>query len=174
MASIEIRPLAELEIELLEHHLGYGTPGKHRDRFAAQQRGEGMYLIAREKALPLGHLMLWWRAPASDPIASKLRDCPHVEDVLVDPERRSQGTGTLLLDRAEALAVERGCARIGLAVGIDNPRAHALYLRRGYAGAGFGEFRIGGSFTDRDGQGHSWHEDCVYLIKRLREQTAQI
>ena len=46
------------------------------------------------------------------------------------------GTGSALLTALLAAARERGCAEVFLEVRADNPRAHGLYLRRGFAEIG--------------------------------------
>ena len=56
-------------------------------------------------------------------------------DVLTIAVRAScwgQGIGSALLGALLAAARERGCAEVFLEVRADNPRAHGLYLRRGF------------------------------------------
>jgi ribosomal-protein-alanine N-acetyltransferase len=56
-------------------------------------------------------------------------------DVLTIAVREShwgQGTGSALLDALIQAARARGCAEVFLEVRADNPRAHGLYLRRGF------------------------------------------
>ena len=67
----------------------------------------------------------------------------------------------------KSLAKQNGYLRIGLGVGIDNARARSLYVRRGYEDAGFGGYRTGGCYIDRNGREQSWEEMCNYLIKEL-------
>ena len=55
----------------------------------------------------------------------------HVVELQVAPESRGAGIGAQLLRRAEALARERGCARINLTTSLTNP-ALRLYAREGY------------------------------------------
>lgn len=60
-------------------------------------------------------------------------------DVLTIAVRQSywgQGIGSALLDALLRAARERGCAEVFLEVRADNPRAHGLYLRRGFAELG--------------------------------------
>lgn len=54
----------------------------------------------------------------------------------VDPEFRSQGIGTRMLEFAEARARDRGQTAIEMCVDDDNPRARDFYLRNGYAAVG--------------------------------------
>ncbi|CAM5454715.1 molybdopterin-guanine dinucleotide biosynthesis protein MobC [Streptomyces spiroverticillatus] len=55
-----------------------------------------------------------------------------MDGIAVDPEARGKGIGTLLLDEVAAVAAEHGCRRIRLDVIDVNPRARALYERRGF------------------------------------------
>ena len=52
-----------------------------------------------------------------------------VEDLAVDPERRSQGIGTALLEAARAWARERGATHLELDSGIARGDAHRFYER---------------------------------------------
>lgn len=167
--DVEVRPLAEAEVALVERHLGldWGYPDKHRQRLALQRRGELVYLIAWHQGAPVGHVMLRWSGAPDPPVASRLRDCPDIEDLFVLPQHRSRGIGSRLLDHAEGLARAQGYAQVGLGVGVDNPRARALYERRGYRDAGFGQYTVAGWYLDRDGVEKRWQETCNYLVKAL-------
>jgi ribosomal-protein-alanine N-acetyltransferase len=60
-------------------------------------------------------------------------------DVLTIAVRESHwglGAGSALLGALIAAARERDCAEVFLEVRADNPRAHGLYLRRGFAEIG--------------------------------------
>ena len=60
-------------------------------------------------------------------------------DVLTIAVRESRwglGIGSALLDALIQAARERDCAEVFLEVRADNPRAHGLYLRRGFAEIG--------------------------------------
>ena len=65
------------------------------------------------------------------------------------------------------LAKEDGRSRIGLGVGIENPRARSLYELVGFQDAGFGEYQSRWPWIDRDGQQRWAEENCHYLIKQL-------
>ena len=52
-----------------------------------------------------------------------------VEDLAVDPERRSQGVGKALLDAAKAWAKERGATHLELDSGDARLDAHRFYER---------------------------------------------
>ena len=60
-------------------------------------------------------------------------------DVLTIAVRRShwgRGIGSALLDALLTAARDRGCTEVFLEVRADNPRAHGLYQRRGFAELG--------------------------------------
>ena len=163
-----IKPLVEGEIPLLDGHLDpERLAGRHTDRLAQQRDGRLTYLIAWLEGIPIGHTMARWEGTTDVFVAERISGCAHIEDLFVMPELRSRGIGTRILAHAEGLAVERGFRRIGLAVGVDNPRARALYERLGYVDAGLGAFEIGGSYTDRHGRQREWREVCEYLVKGL-------
>jgi GNAT superfamily N-acetyltransferase len=54
-----------------------------------------------------------------------------VEDLAVDPARRSEGIGKALLDAAKAWAKERGATHLELDSGDARPDAHRFYEREG-------------------------------------------
>ena len=168
--TVEVKPLTEDGINRVEWHINFdwAALGKHRDRFHRQQEGEVVYLVAWYENLPVGHALLKWYGTTDDPRASKMDGCPDIEDLFVSPDYRSRGTGSCLLEQAESLVTQRGYCRIGLGVAIDNPRARSLYERSGYVDTGSGEYRTGGSYTDKDGQEKFWEEICRYLIKLLK------
>ena len=166
---VEIKPVAEEELDLLERHIRFdwAAIGKHRERFARQQEGKVVYLVAWRGNLPVGHVLVQWEGTTDDPTLSQLSDCPNLEDLFVAPDYRSQGVGAQLLEASEALATRKGYSRIGLGVAVDNPRARSLYELRRYEDAGLGEYTTGGIYVDRDGQEKTWGEVCNYLTKQL-------
>lgn len=64
------------------------------------------------------------------------RDCEAgtllMDGIFVQPEARCLGVGSALLDAVEGVATARGLKRIRLDVIDQNPRARALYARRGF------------------------------------------
>ena len=55
-----------------------------------------------------------------------------MDGIFVRPEARSLGVGSALLDALEHRAAEAGLKRVRLDVIDENPRARALYARRGF------------------------------------------
>ena len=55
-----------------------------------------------------------------------------LDEINVSQDLRGQGLGTLLLEAAEAHCRTEGVAALHLEVGLSNPRAQALYQRKGF------------------------------------------
>jgi GNAT superfamily N-acetyltransferase len=139
---MEIRPVAETEIALLEKRFPQGGVAQHAERFGRRLRGEAAYLAAWPQELPVGHTLIHWGSSRDGPVADRLRfPCPDLEDLFVLSGRRSQGIGGQLPDFAERLASEHGCGHLGLSVAAEtNASARRLYGRLGCHDARFGEY----------------------------------
>ena len=55
-----------------------------------------------------------------------------MDGIAVDPHIRGHGVGSLLIEEVAAVAAEQDCREIRLDVIDTNPRARALYARRGF------------------------------------------
>ncbi|MDR2254951.1 MAG: GNAT family N-acetyltransferase [Arthrobacter sp.] len=97
---------------------GSGLSARRLERQAA---GEIDFLVAWIDAAPVGACELLLGAD------------PELRSLHVTPSSRGRGAGSALVQAAER-AVAPG--RLRLAVGLDNPRARALYLRLGYEPTG--------------------------------------
>lgn len=168
--ELHIRPLAEEEAALVEQHINFdwAASGKHADRVSRQQAGNAVYLVAWLGSLPVGHALIEWGGSDVENVLSQLHNCPDIEDLFVVPSCRSQGIGPLILDHAEGLSIQHGYNQIGLGVDVNNRRARRLYQRLGYIDAGFGEYRTGWYYLDREGRKQLATEVCNYLVKPLR------
>jgi putative hydrolase of the HAD superfamily len=89
------------------------------------ETGEVDFLVAELGGRVLGKAVLDW--------ARRADGTPWLWMVSVDPGFRSRGIGSGLLAEAEGRAQRRGHTAIELAVDDGNPRARALYVRKGYA-----------------------------------------
>ncbi len=74
-----------------------------------------------------------------------------LDGICVHHDQRGTGIGTTLLDAAEAHARERGMASVGLSVVDGNPRAKALYTRRGFVPVSTGALGVLGLVYGFDG-----------------------
>src|SRR5689334_8832483 len=90
--AIRLSPLRRADVARLVMP-GGRAPEVHRERFAQQQAGAALYLVAWRGARPVGHVLLKWRGVAREPMASALVRCPHICDLYVIPEYQSRGIG---------------------------------------------------------------------------------
>ena len=165
-----VRSLAEAEVPLIEDHinLDWAASGKHAERFRRQASGDAVYLVAWLENLPVGHAFIKWSGANTEPMLSRLHECPVIEDLFVVPDQRSKGIGTSILGHAEALASQDAYKHIGLGVEVRNTRARRLYERIGYRDAGLGKYRTTWYYRDREGRKWRATEICNFFLKALR------
>lgn len=165
--ALVIHSITASELEIIEAAFPSGDATKHQSRFDMQMQDGANYLFAWFQGVPIGHVLLRWHGTLDEPIASSLRDCPHVEDLFVQKEYRSEGIGTTLLNAVESSVKERGFNRMGLAVGTENSNAKRLYERLGYVETSFGAFDSCWVEVDKHGESKEYRESVVYLVKRF-------
>ena len=129
MAGWEIRRLAPNEIDRVGAVLGLARLGG----------GAGVYLVAWEGDVPLGHAHL------------ALTDPPELQDVEVRPEHRRRGVASALTAAAEREAADRGSDRLRLEVSATSEPAQRLYRGLGYVDAGLPPRRVRGTIQIRTG-----------------------
>jgi GNAT superfamily N-acetyltransferase len=137
----------------------------HRGRAAAHRSGEATFLVAWHERRPVGHLLLKWDGSDAESVRRRLGRMPELNAIIVIPPLRSRGIGSRLIAAAERLVAARGIGCAGLAVGVENRRARALYERLGYRDWAEGTFEL--SWEAPDAPGGREHETCVYLLKRI-------
>jgi ribosomal protein S18 acetylase RimI-like enzyme len=171
--SIVIRAATGSDIETLE--ATYPEPGRpesrHSARIALQDRGEGVYLIAWMGRHPVGWVFVHPSGSAEASERASRSDAAEIVDLWVAEELRGQGHGSALLQSAEEVARDAGWATLGLAVTVSNPYndvARAMYERRGYRDAGFGEFEDGYFYWTDSGEQRWDGEPHRYLIRSAR------
>ena len=147
--------------------LGARPAGTHRRRLSLQRAGAIVYLVAHIDERIAGHLVLSWSGASEWAIRSTIANCPTIIDLLVASDLRGRGIGARLLTEAECCTAARGYSRIGLAVGVTNLRARALYERQGYQDAGVGAFSVSWTEIGEGGSEEPASETCVYLTKSL-------
>ncbi len=143
-------------------------PGTHWKRLERQERGEGLYLIAWIDERPVGHLLLKW---GDSPLSPESSLWPTLSDISVHLNYRSRGIGSQLMEHAEQIAARRGCRQVWLSVALDNPRARALYERRGYRQTSLDTHVSRWPYLDEHGQERWQEETCVRLEKSLSART---
>ena len=60
-----------------------------------------------------------------------------IQELCVEPEFRSKGTGKILLEKAITTAKENNCVLIELAASQRREKAHAFYLKNGFKNSHF-------------------------------------
>ena len=149
---IEVRPLREDEVALVDSHL----PLNRLDQW---RRERSTFLVAWDDARPVGHAHLAWDG-------TKL-GCPEIQDVYVAEGSRRRGVATALTHAAEAEALARGQDRLTLSVGNGNFAARTLYERLEFEDTGLEPERVVGTIMLR-GEPFEVDDTLVYLVKRLR------
>jgi ribosomal-protein-alanine N-acetyltransferase len=138
-------PADLVDVIALEHELfpdDPWTPEMFADE-VAQPRESRLYLLAEADAGDGGVAdsdIVSGRGAAGGPVMAGYAGLMFIPggtqaDVLTIAVRQAywgQGIGSALLDALLTAARERGCAEVFLEVRADNPRAHGLYLRRGF------------------------------------------
>ncbi len=177
--NICIRPIQMGDIDRLcqglNPQMGANDEAGHRSYADMQSRGEGVYLIAWDGDVPVGHLFIRWtgntevpRIVDRCPQAAQYADCPEFIELYVVPERRSQGIGARLVMRGLQLSRERGAVQATICVNTDNPRARALYERLGFVEPGIGTFTTSGVLIDEAGREAPWQNGPqVMLVMKL-------
>lgn len=166
---IEIKLCSEADLAMLNKAIP--APGYHEKRFAMQQYGKGSYLLAWQNGVPVGHLLIKWEGSGPQ-VNEHLADVPELNAIGVwPPQRRSQGIGRQLIDKAEAMVREKGFKRVALAVETDNSRAKELYEKLGYKDWGHGEYFDAWTEKAKNGEEVQHKDPCFYLVKGLEEKS---
>ena len=135
---MEISPATPADIPALAALLGalFDQEEEFAADRAAQVRGleailadpqVGLILVARHEGRVVGLANLLFTVSTALGARVALLD-----DFVVDPVLRGQGTGTALLEAALAEAKARGCRRISLNTDAANSGARRLYRRFGF------------------------------------------
>ncbi|WP_157640969.1 GNAT family N-acetyltransferase [Longispora albida] len=97
-------------------------------RLRAVMAGEGRstVFVAEDEGRVIGFCTVYL-----DIVSVRFGQRSWIEDLAVDPGARSKGTGTALMDAADAWARERGAEHIKLESGDARLRAHKFYEARG-------------------------------------------
>jgi [ribosomal protein S18]-alanine N-acetyltransferase len=131
----QLRPLRPADLEdvlALERELfpdDPWTPGMFADELA-QPPERRLYLLA--EAVAGDPVMAGYAGVLFSPAGPEA----DVLTIAVRPAYWGQGVGSALLGALLDAARDRGCTEMFLEVRADNPRAHGLYLRRGFVDIG--------------------------------------
>lgn len=115
-------------IARLTKQLGYEVdPSGVADRLSRfLQRDDHAFLIAEQAGESIGWVhMVRWEIVETDAFVM-------IAGLVVDRDHRKQGIGRMLLQRAEAWAVQQGCSLVRLWSSSTRTAAHAFYEHVGY------------------------------------------
>lgn len=149
---LEVRRLEATDLERTEAREPSGQ-GFVRAMWGLQQRGESVLVVAWSDGVPVGAAQLDLR---TDPF--------EVKNLHVDEHARGQSIGTALMAEVERLATPT--SRLAVGVGVDNPRARALYERLGYRSTGQ-ESTTTYEYVDAHGVRRTATETDVLLVKDI-------
>lgn len=130
----ETETIAELWVRLARGQRAFGshlTSETNRTRIEesmAHYVAEGNLLVAREDDSLVGFAMFSIEQRLY--VADETRGLVH--NVFVVPERRGEGIGSALMERAEAALADQGATVIALEALAENEAARRFYTERGY------------------------------------------
>ncbi len=98
--------------------------------FAAQERGEMVFLVARDEEELLGFLRVVWD---TDYAPFREQGIPEIQDLIVLLAHRRRGVASRLMDEAErVIGMRTPLAGIGVGLHPGYAAAQRLYVLRGY------------------------------------------
>lgn len=139
--SIAIRRADTADLDVLQVLAGAmgntREPGYFGTCLTEQAEGRRLLYIVACNGADAGYGMLNWHPQY--PLYRRL-NMPEIQDINVLPAFRRRGLATALIRHCEDEARARGCAHMGIAVGLyaDYGAAQRLYVRMGYVPDGFG------------------------------------
>jgi RimJ/RimL family protein N-acetyltransferase len=149
---IEVRRATEADFERLVDRDPQGERYE-RERFAAQERGEGLLLIAWDGDEIRGRVRLRFFSKYVE-VLDELGEFPEIN--ALDAWPTGAGVGSQIIAACERIAHERGDKMVGIGVVVENTAARRLYERLGY--------EYWGDVID-EWDGHK--DDAVYLVKNI-------
>jgi GNAT superfamily N-acetyltransferase len=138
---LEIRELRVDDLPAIQATSGgaawNGGEVKWRRYFDEQLSGLRTALVAVDPPAVVGYGSLVWRSAYHHFLEARV---PEINDLVVAEQNRRRGVGTQLIERLEDRARARGCAEVGLGVGLhaDYGPAQRLYNHLGYSPDGHG------------------------------------
>jgi ribosomal protein S18 acetylase RimI-like enzyme len=142
--EVQIRACVEADLPALEW---FGEFRAHRaiirEAFAAQERGEGMMLLADAGGFPVGQAWIDFKGGTTESAA-------FLWALRVIPWMQRRGLAARLLAAVEELARQRGFASVESSVEIENAAAQAFHEAQGFRVVG--ERLDDDTFTTPDGE----------------------
>lgn len=155
-----VRLLREADSRALEWQGGADLRAFYDGQWQSHRAGDICVLVAGLNDFPIGQVAIHWRGKRTHP------HLPDLQSLRVFPAFQGMGIGSRLIETAEQMVAARGFSQVSLAVGVENPRARALYERLGF-------YVIGQPYDDEwhytDAQGRQCRvvERIVDLVKTL-------
>jgi ribosomal protein S18 acetylase RimI-like enzyme len=166
VGSVEVGPCTLDSMRVLEELATDGAElAHHRQRWAWQNRGIAIYLLAWQDDLVVGRATLLKGSKYEEVRAAFPRAW---EMNALEARPQGRGVGTRLIAEAERHAAACHAPVLGLAVGPDNTGARRLYRRLGYGETQLREVIDEWDERDELGRVIRVHADaCLYLMKPL-------
>lgn len=162
--DVVLRPCQADDLPALEAWQPTGNSHTNSWRFSHQQAGTSTYYLAAFRQTPgqfVGSCEIRWDGCA----APEVPRSPEINGLQVWPEHlKSRGIGTQILALVEHEALARDHTSLGL--GVDDPRAKALYLRLGYTYSGV-DYVDRYTWTDASHQVHHVADRAQWMTKTL-------
>lgn len=166
--QLRVRDAIETDISSLVAIKGTGTEVIHQDRLRDAQDASFQYLVLLAEERVVGFACLVYRRPAYWSDATDEDHLPQIVDLQIEESQRGRGYGSAFIRLLEKLAAEAGSTHLYVGVDpVDNPRAHALYLRLGYQPLQLRPYRRVWQFTDSQGKLHRGQDWIIDLVKEL-------
>lgn len=160
----QIKPCQEDDLKFLEKNF---RPDFQKARYGAQKSGDGVYLIAWQNNIPVGHLMVRFFT-TNNYLKDQGINIPYLEALEVKKEFRNQGIATSLMEEAEKILKSKGFTKVGLAVGVNNDNAYKLYEHLGFSeDPTIDKFLVSWILEDKFGKQITDQEMCVYMTKKM-------
>jgi len=133
-AGLEIRPLAEHELERVCAHMSWRPPLMHQQRLVEQLEGRYRYLIAFVDGVAIGHVGLQLPDDRNFWHAIEYGWCGTVADLFVAPGFRGRGIGRALMEELERQGRAEGIRDLALDTGLSDgyEAARRLYGSMGW------------------------------------------
>ncbi|PQV64548.1 Ribosomal protein S18 acetylase RimI [Abditibacterium utsteinense] len=158
-----VRVARAADLPHLEWHGGADLRSFYEATWQSHQSGESTLLVADLGGFPIGQIVVLWRGKPSHP------HFPDLQSLRVHPAFRGLGVGSRLIEAAEKLCAERDYSKVGLSVGLDNPRARQLYEKLGYQSQEI-IYDEEWSYLDQNGREIHVVERVLDLAKPLRNE----
>ena len=166
--NARIRDAIETDIPILAAIKGPGSEVIHYDRLRDAQKATFRYLVMLDDENVIGFACLVYQRPSYWSDANDEKYLPQIVDLQIEETHRGHGYGSEFVCQIEKIAAETRSKQLYVAVDpINNPRAHALYLRLGYQAVQSKPYRKFWRFTDSRGHLHSGEDWIIDLVKDL-------